>query len=287
MSWQLAIAIHLAFSTSFALVYRSFAKANPDRALVSTALMYILTVTPFGIAWGLYSGDLDFSFTVQTWGLLVLGGFLFALANILAFTANSKVEAGQFSILSNFRVVTTILISSLLLSETLTAKQLIGVALILTAAVVIASQKFNRKTLRIDRFTFISLLSAVFMGAGISNEKYLLDSINFSTYLIVGWSLQTLAMAILARKDFKHSKKLLEGSNGVKLIALGLLRTFAGFALVYALKESDNSSLISGFTAYKTALVVIGSYFLLRERSNLRIKILGTLLATSGIFLLI
>ena len=80
---------------------------------------------------------------------------------------------------------------------------------------------------------------------------------------------------------------LADFNHRIPKVQLGLLRTFGGFALVYALKESDNSSLISGITSYKTALVVMGSYFLLKEKEHILIKIAGTILATTGLLLLI
>ena len=287
VSWQVAIGIYLFLSSSFALVYRHFAKQHFDKALLCTALMYVLTVIPFGILWALYLGDISFGFPVHLWFFLVLGGIFFALGNIIAFVANSKVDAAQFIILSNFRVITAIVISSILLQETLSLKQFVGVALLLSAAVIITFLKFNRKTLHVDRFTLLTILSAIFWGAGISNEKFLLDNMTFSTYLIVGWGFHTIVMIVIAGKHFGGAKAMLTSKSLWQLIMLGLLRTFAGLALIYALRESDNSSLISGIMSYKTALVVIGSYFLLREKKHILVKIPGTILATIGLLLLV
>ena len=287
VSWQVAISIYLLLSTTFALVYRHFAQQHPGQALLSSALMYLLTVTPFGIFWALYSGDISFSFPVHLWFFLLLGGVFFALANIIAFIANSQVDAAQFSLLSNFKLITTILISSLVLQERLSFQQLIGVTLVLSAAVILISGKLTRKTVHFDRFTWLAVLSAIFMGSGISNEKFLLDNLTFSTYLIVGWGFHTLAMIVIAGKQMTRAKALLTRKSSWQLVGLGLLKTFGGFALVYALSESDNSSLISGITSYKTALVVMGSYFLLREKEHILIKIAGTILATTGLLLLI
>lgn len=287
MTWQVAIALHLLSSTCFALVYRGFAKGNPDKALLSTALMYIFTVTPAGIIYALFAGDISFGFPAYVYFYLVLGGVLFTLANYFAFTANSHTDAAQFSIVSNLRTVTTIFASSLLLGETLTGKQLVGVALLLAAAVYITSLKFNRKTFRLDRYTVMAVLAAAALGLGISNEKFLLGEMSFSTYLIIGWGFQTLMMSLFAVNHMHRAVVMIKSREFRVVLWLGVFRTIAGFALVYALIESDNSSLISGVTAYKTALVVAGSYFILKETDHLRTKIAGTVLATIGLMLLI
>ena len=95
---------------------------------------------------------------------------------------------------------------------------------------MITSGKMNRKTLHFDRFTWLALLSAIFLGSGISNEKFLLDNMTFSTYLIVGWGFHTLAMIVLAGKQMSSAKALLTRKSSWQLIWLGLLRTFGGFA---------------------------------------------------------
>ena len=68
---------------------------------------------------------------------------------------------------------------------------------------------------------------------------------------------------------------------------MGMVRTAAGFGLVIALKESDNSSLIASITSYKTALVIIGAYIFLKEHDHKLPKLIGASLATVGLLLLI
>lgn len=287
MSWQIAIALHLLSSTCFALVYRGFAKGNPDKALLSTALMYLFTVSPAGIVYALFSGDVSFSFPGYLYIYLLIGGVLFTFSNYFAFRANSHIDAAQFSIIGNLRVVTTISVSSLVLGETLTGGQFMGVALLLGAAVYIASLKFNRKTFRLDRYTLMAVLSALLLGLAISNEKFLLGKMSFATYLIVGWGFQTLMMSLFAVNHMHRAVTMIKSREFRVVLWLGAFRTIAGFTLVYALVDSDNSSLVSGFTAYKTALVVVGSYLVLKETDHIRTQVAGTVLATIGLMLLV
>lgn len=70
-------------------------------------------------------------------------------------------------------------------------------------------------------------------------------------------------------------------------MVLGVLRACAGLGLVYALNSLGNSSLIAGMTSYTTALVVVGSHFILKEKDGIRVKIIGTVAATIGLLLLL
>ena len=222
--------------------------------------MYITTIAPIGAIFAVSSGSIDFSFPRSTWIYLIGGGLLFGAANILAFSANTKVEASQYSILANFNVITTLVISGIFLGERLSGLEFMGVGLILLSTIVIASQKFNRKTFKLEWYTLLALLSSMFLGAGVSNQQYILGSVNYETYLLIGWGFQALILACIANKQLLSYRQVLGGKNGAALIGLGILRTLSGIVIVYAFAKSGNSSLVSGIIAYKTALVVIGSY---------------------------
>lgn len=287
MSWQLGVALHLLLSTAFALLQRSFAKKYSGNAVLSTALMYIFVVSPLGIGGALLIGDISFDISWQAWGLLGVAGTLFALANIAAFDANTHVDAGQFNIIGNLRAFTTIVASSVLLNETLDPQQWLGIAIIVGSAVLIASTRFNPETRRIDRHTLIAIASAVLFGLAFTNEKWLLDNMTFSTYLIIGWGLQTIAMSMLAAKYVSSVHKTVSLDYAKWLGAMGAIRTLAGFALVFALKESGNSSLVASIISYKTALVVVGAYFILKEHDHAAQKFGGAVMATVGLWLLV
>lgn len=290
MSWHIAITIALLLSVTFSLVQRTFAQQYPGRAPLSTALMYAMILTPLSWTVALIIGDISFDFQAATWVLIAIGGLLFALANIAAFDASTHVDVGQFNIIANIRTMTTIIVSSIVLNETLNSKQLVGAGIIMSAAILVATTRFTADTKRLDRHTVIAIASSLFFGLAFTNEKWLLDQMSFSTYLVLGWSSQTVAMVLFALhpKQRKYFKQSITDKKYMKFISvMGLIRTVAGFLVVYALQESDNSSLIVSIVSYKTALVVVAAYFILKERDHMRQKMIGAACATVGLLLLI
>ncbi len=287
MTWQIAIAIHLAFSTTFALGQRHIAKNRLYSPALTTALMYLLTITPVGIIWAASTGLTDFGFSKHIWFVLPVSGLLFALANIFAFWANEKIDAAQFNVISNLRNLVTVFISSIFLSEVLTIKQLAGGLLLVAGAIFISANGFSKKSRKVNQYTFVAFASAAFMGSAISLEKYVLDFVNFETYLVVGWSAQTIAMTIIALPQFKEVSIKRDKKKLLSIFALGLLRTFAGFMLVKALILSDNSSLIAVMTSIKAPLVFIAALILLKERADMRRKVAGVSLAVVGLLLML
>lgn len=124
----------------------------------------------------------------------------------------------------------------------------------------------------------------VFFAAAFVAEKYLLGHMNVGTYMVVGWSFQTLAMVIMAGSEWKQlgslkRKVILDITN------LGIQRTLAGVTIVYALSKVD-AGLLSGIRTYKIALVFIGGWLFLHERDHLRRKFVGAVLATMGLWML-
>lgn len=279
------MALHVSFSTLFALLFRVVAKNFPDTPRLAMALIYLLVIFPLGLLVALYQGDISTSFSIQTWLILALGGLLFTGFGVFGYMANSHVDAAQFAVIQNTQAVFTIAISGIVLGEQLSTQQLIGVTMLIVGAVIVSVKGFTKDSFKLSKWSIIALLSAAFVGAAFSNEKYLLSQMNQPTYYVFGWGVQTLVMCLVAGREWlqitKFNKQMFGG-----IISLGLLRSGSGFAGLAALTMID-SGRVSSIRSYKSVLVFLASYFILREKEHVLHKAVGAMLATSGLFLLI
>lgn len=288
MTWQLAILIHQILETIFALVYRDYAKKHPRDHFVTNAVMYLATVVPFGIVWSITQGGFSLDFPVSIWWFFGLAGLLFALGNIAAFKANTKVEASQFAIITRFRVVVIVAASWVLLGDTLTPLQFLGACIVFgssLSAVLLTRQK-KRKS-KVGIYTLIAILSAVFMGLAITSEKYILSSVNLATYVVIGWGLQAFFMTLLANRQLARVPVLIKDGSIKTILLLGGLRTIAGFCFINALQLSNNASLIGSIAALQVILVVIGGYIFLNEKKYGVQKFVAASAAFIGVILLV
>jgi transporter family protein len=285
MSWQILIGLHVAFSTIYALLFRKVAQEFPDTPRLSMALIYLLVIFPLGLIAAFFQGGIDINMSLQIWIFLVFGGVLFTGFSVFGYMANSHVDATQFAVIQNTQAVFTIIVSGLLLGEQLSSEQLIGVAMLVIGAIVVSVKGFNRSTFRFSKWSVVAMISALFVGAAFSNEKYLLGQMNQQTYYVFGWGVQTLVMCLVAGKEWqqitKFNKKMFTG-----IMSLGLLRSISGFAGLGALALID-SSLVSSIRSYKSVLVFIAGYFILKEKEHVIRKAIGAVLATIGLLLLI
>jgi len=288
MTWQLAILAHQILETVFALIYRNYAKKHTHDHYVTNAVMYLATVVPFGIIWSITQGGVSLDFSNSIWWFFGLAGLLFALGNITAFKANTRVEASQFAIITSFRTVVVVIASWLLLSERLTPTQMTGAIIVFAASLFVIS--LNRRAdakSKLGFYSIIAAVSAILMGLAVTNEKYILNSVDIATYVVIGWGLQAFFMTVLANRQLARVPQLVKDGSIKTILLLGGLRTVAGFCFINALQLSNNASLIASIAALQIILVTIGGYIFLNEKKYGVQKFVAASAAFVGVILLV
>ncbi len=285
MTWHFAIAIHLALSTAYALLLRKVARDLKDFSRVTMLIMYAVVVLPVGILVAIFMGGLDFSFQPSTWVLLVLGGVLFSLTNIVSYKANSHIDAAQFSIITNLESIFTIIFAFVLIDEHLNSIQLIGAFILVISAIFISVERVNKRTFIITPATWLAILSSLILSIAFINEKTLLGHINYQTYLVIGWGFQTLSILIIAIPDINKIKNI-KKTEFKDMLGLGVLRAISGLSFIFALTKAD-AALLSSIRSFKPVLVFVAAYFVLGESKNFWRKSLASVLAVIGLLLLI
>ena len=288
MTWQLAILAHQILETVFALIYRNYAKKHTQDHYVTNAVMYLATVVPFGIIWSITQGGVSLSLSNSIWWFFGLAGLLFALSNITAFKANTRVEASQFAIITSFRTVVVVIASWLLLSERLTPVQMTGAIIVFAASlfVILLNRRPDAKS-KLGFYSIIAAVSAILMGLAITNEKYILNSVDIATYVVIGWGLQAFFMTVLANRQLARVPQLVKDGSIKTILLLGGLRTVAGFCFINALQLSNNASLIASIAALQIILVTIGGYIFLNEKKFGVQKFVAASTAFVGVILLV
>ncbi len=247
------------------------------------AFMYAFFVTPLGIIYALFNYDINLNFSFLTWTFLVIAGILFALANITAYQSNAHIDAAQFAILSNLSAVFTVGVAAMFLGERMTLIQLIGVAILVSAAGLVSVRRTTSRTFEISKWSLLAVLAALILAIALTFEKHLLTQMNIGTYMIIGWGLQSLAMAVLAIGEW-HTLKDFGRKGLLKLSSLGTLRFLQGVTFVIAVSQIDVGLLVSA-VSYKSVLIFAGGILFLNERNHLVIRFFGSILATVGLLL--
>ena len=284
MSWLPVITIYLASATAHSLLFRVTAATNPKRVLLSTLVIDVLSLAPIIIIVNLFF-DVSYEYSWVFWAAMVAGGFCFTAANMITYLVSSRMDAAQFSIIYTIRPMLAILLSSLIIGESLAGEQYFGAALIIGSSLTIATLHARRQTLSGNWITLVAVAGFCFGAIASVNEKYLLNSIGYLNYVAVGLAVQLMTTGFITGSTAR-------GLPGVtrklwrNLAILSVLRVTYAVTYITALKLSDNISLVSAATTYRTALIAAGSYFILKEKDHPRTKLIATGTATVGLLLL-
>jgi uncharacterized membrane protein len=203
--------------------------------------------------------------------LLVLEGAAIGLYNKLSFRAIKRLPISHFQTLNQSFNIFVIFGGWILLSEKLSATQLIGVGFILGAAVLSAYAARSKTAARTIQpgTTRLVIIAAAILSIGLIAEKATIGHMDIGAYFIFGFGSQALFTTLIALKD--TDKKLLATLSRSDLrnnIIVGMLSAVAGFLYLYTLNAANNISLIISLTSFVLPLTALASYWVLHERED-------------------
>lgn len=289
MTWQLLVILSTLFLASSMLIMRVIGRdpANNGASFVINGGSFIfLWLTGLALVPAL--GPVDSSVLSTYFWRLLGGGILFALTNVATYKSLTFLDASTGTIFNTLNAVFGVGMAALLLNEDLSLWQAYG-AVLLLGAIIYCTLALRSGTTKISRHNIIlglayALVAAVLYGLAITNEKWLLGSINTATYVVYGWGWQALASVAAAlvlqpkKVSMAFGKKL-----ALWLVVLGVVKGLAGICFVRAEILSNNVALVSVTTNFKLVIVVLLGAWLLKERHKLRQKYIGAVVAMVGL----
>ena len=212
--------------------------------------------------------------------LSLLCGIFGAGYFISSYIAQKHVEAGVSSIVSNIYTPITIVLATLFLSESLTLMQVLGTVLLLIGMVIV-SKKHKIGRFKFDKYFMLMLLSGIMLGICLTAERALQKMTGFTAGTIFSWWAQCAFLGLatlITHNKSEYTKK--------DITITGVLRFLQSLSWVILIFVVGNLSLVSAVTTFKVVIVFIAAALFLNERENLSRKILGSLVALLGLFLM-
>jgi drug/metabolite transporter (DMT)-like permease len=291
MIWQIAIGISIIANVVTILVQRKYSQKTLLPSTFPPSISYLFGVLPIGLLAGLLVFPHEIRWSATLVWLLLLVGVAMAASGASGFYAASKLTvASQLTI---FRVcsVVVIVLGWTILGESLNAYQLIGGGLLLAAALLaIWAPVRNSRNPAHDtdwRAIVFALISATTLGVALVTEKALLKHMDVGGVFLVGWTAQTLGMALLATKDISKANLQKVTKHEWKWSTLmGMANGLTGVFYVYALATSDNISLITALTSVVIPLTVLGAYIFLHEREKQLLLWISLVISFLGLLIL-
>lgn len=285
MPWQMIMLFQNTFASVYALESRVLAqkykKAHFQILFATFAMVYAVFIV-YAL---LHMPQLHFMVLPQYYGLSVLVGLMFTVSTVLTFITLRYVDAAVGTLLTLLNILAVVVLSSVLIGESLSSLQLGGGLLLMVSIYLIFSTKQTPK--HHHNFVLASTLSviaSVCFGLAITGEKYLLNNIGAPTYAIVGIGLQFVPLLLLAvyynRGEFKHFYK---SDFRNRVFVMGLVRGGAGLLFILSLVGANNASLIGALSGFKVILTTLLAAILLKELTFIKKKLLASCVACIGV----
>lgn len=286
MTWQVLISLYMVLGTAAYLLRRSLAtKPISEHNKLINGFFFLCVLYPLGlIVAALSSPDLSIGWLNLVF--LLVGSGVFPLIMVMAFRASKDIDAGLYTILNNLTPIIIIVAASVLLHETLSGRQMIGAAVIISSAFLATLPRLNHSYKNPSTGLLFALASVSLLGLAIVYERWMLSRIDYGAYLVFAWGSQAIWMTAIAWPERKYIHLLRAKGNFKKVLGYGLTNAFKGLAFVGALKVSGNAALVGASSSFMAVLVVISAYFVLKEKEHLWLKVASAFVGASGLIIL-
>lgn len=282
MSWQLLIGISVLLYSISVLLQRVLLKDNKSEPISFSIFFQVGVAIVIGILVLITHGKIQIpDFSQISWSILVMT-VLYALANIFIFKSLKVTEASRFTVIFSSKTLFAVLGASLFFREGLNPTQWVGAILIILGVVIISIKDLSKKINTGDLF---ALLAAVLFGLANTNDRFLVKFFDPYSYVVIGFLLPGLAIALFYPKKLVNLKVYFKKSFIYKMAILCLLYGLSAVAFFAALQTTPNSSQLFSINSFGAILTVILSIIVLKEKDRIAKKILGAVISVAGLLL--
>jgi len=222
-----------------------------------------------------------FSQSIFIWVLIIASATIYGLSSVLTFKAFKTTDVSIVSIIQRLSIAFISFMGITLLKESYTPKTILGIVLIVASSIILVYKKTKKK---IDTGILMSLGSAFFGAiASILDKKILFD---FSPYSYVFVNNALIGILFLFNKNTIKETPHLIKNHTMRMLGTSILNVLSFVVLLVVLKNTDVSQTMPVYKGLTLIITVLLGVLFLGEKSQMKQKILGTILGMIGIFLM-
>ncbi len=254
--------------------------ANPYVLIILQQIIGTLILIIYGIFFGF-----NFPNLISLIPNLLLLGFLYGVGNILVFNGLKKVEASEVNILSGFQILTVTSLGFILLHEEFNIGRVLGILLIFLGSLVVLNNNFK---IKFSKHHLLIIIGMIFFGLATINDAYMINNFDsIPSFMLLSFIFPIIPVLIYKPSEISHLNIYFRSKIFIVIFITSLSLAFGGIAYYLSYKSGGDISQISPITQFSLIIAEIIAILFLNERSNLRNKMIGSILAFVGILLLI
>ena len=273
-------ALLAAFSSGIEKLIRKKVAINVDP--MTFAFFFEFTGAVFALP--LFILNFNLPETNYAWLFVLVSGFLWAGVAFTMAKSYKHLDASLIAPISRLRIILILILSVILLKETLNFSKVAGTFLIF-ASLVFLSYKKGANLSRLKEEGIIPLiLSILFVSSVFMVDKFAVNFFNPSMYTFMIYFTASIILSpwIFSKKeDVKHIIK----SKFIFLVILTALLSVLYYYFTLSAFKFAEASVILPITELSSLIAVLGGIFFLNERTDLKKKIISTTIVIVGVVL--
>lgn len=278
------ILLYFIANTSARLLVRVFSKHTNLNSYTANLLLAVPTylgMLVFGLA--TLEGSLFEGFTPLLLLMILLVSIILVFMSKLTLKAQKHLETAHYMVLRQVSVPASVLISTVFINESLNFLQVIGMIVILSGSYLVATSGGKKHIKHIDRYEIMAIIYGLFLGLFVVASRYFQLQTSLAAMLIIGGAIEMIPSAVFAYMEPSQKISLYEYKLA---ILIGLASAVHIITFWLAVNNSSNVALVSSIGSFRIVTIFIGSYLILKEKSDLKLKLTGTFIALIGLLLI-
>ncbi|NTU69798.1 DMT family transporter [bacterium] len=279
--WFLFLLISIFLSSATSIVQKL---ALRDKRIDSTAfaIFYQVLTGLLLLGYAVYSGMSFNGFSAKMPSLL-LAISLYSIGDVLAFKVIQKMEMSDFTIVYQINALFAVIFSSIFLGESLNFVQGLGFLFIFLGILVTL---YEHKIV-IHKYHLLTCLTAAILALAFINDASIVKTLDVPTYLAFIFIMPGLVTLLFYPKGLKNLPVLLDKKHIIYLILASVFVAFGAVLFFISYRIVSNAAQISSLGKLSTIIIVLFGIFFLGEKNRKVQKIIGSIVALVGVFLLI
>jgi drug/metabolite transporter (DMT)-like permease len=282
MIWLILVLISaVAFSLGTLLKKVFFNRGNRDPYAYS--IVYQLLTASLIFIYTLFAGfnlppmrPLIGSFAIIT--------VLYALGNITFFRGLKSTDASVASVLMSSRPIWVMIAAALFLQESISIGRLAGTILVVLGILLIT---WKHNSIKFKKGHFLILFSALSFGLAFIGTAIILRSMEAATFGVLAFTFPALFLMAINPKVIPKIKTIINKKTFLEVLGACFFQAIAGVAMYNAYRFGGDASQITPIRELSVVLTVILGYLILKEKTNIVRKIIGSIISFLGVLLLI
>lgn len=283
MTWWMFLSVSVFLTSLNGLWHKSLMRGDHSDPQAQT-VVFLGIGGLFAIAIALLRGTFQPVFPINLLGNLLIVGFFSTIAYVLSYRAYQLIGAAEVAIFLATGSLWRVIGATLFLHEKLTPSHIAGTIAILFG---VAVALYNERKFKLNKGTLLVLAAAFFSAFSDISGYRVLQTMDASSYQLYAQFLPVILILLFNPKTIKKVSYYLTKDRGTKMIFLSMGDVLGMLALFLAYQAGGKASVISPLSSTRIILTVLLAALFLKEREQLKNKLLGATITVVGIMLLL